>query len=183
MKHLFIVVSLLVLLWTVGVLYFMGQPLIAKSWVVYLWSSAGGADYSQHITDWYSFSHFLHGIIFFFILSYIFRKRKKEEIFLWATLLECGWEVLENSPIIIERYRQIWIAAWYFWDSVLNSFFDVVCMMLWFMYAKKFWWKISLVTLLCIELFTLCMIRDSLLLNIIMLIYPFKSISNWQLAL
>ena len=102
--------------------------------------------------------------------------------FLIATIVEAGWEILENTPMIIDRYRQGALAAGYFGDSVLNSFCDILFMCLGFIFIQKFGWKISLVVLVFFELLVLYFIRDNLTLNIIMLLYPFESISAWQTA-
>lgn len=180
--------SLGVIVATVAGLISYGQPLIAASGEILLWSSDNaGADTSQHISDWYSFSHFLHGIIFFFLVTFIFKKLKKEidysKIFFVSVLVESFWELLENTPMIINRYREGALAAGYFGDSVLNSTFDILFMCAGFIFAKKIGWKISLVTLIFIELFTLYFIRDNLTLNIIMLLHPFEAISAWQTSL
>jgi hypothetical protein len=179
--------SLLAILGTILVLISFGQPVISQTGNVYLYWFGGGVENSQQISDWYSFSHFLHGIIFFFLISFIFRKFNFNpdltKIFFISVLIESCWEILENTPVVINRYREGALAAGYFGDSVLNSTFDILFMSVGFFFAKKFGWKISLATLIFIELFTLYFIRDNLTLNIIMLIHPFSAISAWQVAI
>lgn len=164
-----------------------GQPLISKTGHVYLYWFAGGIEDSQQLFDWYSFSHFIHGIIFFFFISFLgnlfFKNGKNIQInLLIAVCIESAWELLENSPIIIERYRQTALAAGYFGDSVLNSASDLTTMILGFIFAYKFGWKISLALVICLELLTLFFIRDNLFLNVVMLIYPIGFINAWQVG-
>jgi hypothetical protein len=182
-KYRYIIAFISILTTTVLILISFGQPLIAASGKVYFWSFAiGGPDTSQHISDWYSFSHFIHGILFFIAISYLFKKMPVGQKFLIATIIESAWEILENTPMIIDRYRQGALAAGYFGDSVLNSFCDILFMCLGFIFIQKFGWKVSLVVLIFFELLVLYFIRDNLTLNIIMLLYPFEGISAWQTA-
>ncbi len=191
--------SFLIIALTICILISFGQPVISQTGHVYLYWFGGGVENSQQISDWYSFSHFLHGIIFFFLISYIYSVYFKvspplkgeytnavsdgDVIFFISVLIESCWEILENTPMVINRYREGALAAGYFGDSVLNSTFDILFMCVGFFFAKKFGWKISLAVLIFIELFTLYFIRDNLTLNIIMLLHPFSAISAWQVAI
>lgn len=130
---------------------------------------------SQHLFDPYSFSHFQHGIFFFALLTLI-----KRPFLSVALILEVLWEVLENTPYVIERYRTDTIALSYTGDSIINSLGDLFACYLGFLAASKLPWKFSLAVYLAIELIMLILIRDSLTLNVIMLLYPLESIKNWQ---
>ena len=145
------------------------------------WSSEiFGSHNSQHFIDPYSFTHVLHGILFFWIISLIFKKMPFAWQFVLSVLIEAGWEVLENSTFIIERYRAATISLDYFGDSIINSFSDVLCCGLgcWIAYKLKFWR--SLAFFLITEILLIIFIRDSLLINILMLVYPLDVIKNWQ---
>lgn len=137
---------------------------------------------SQHLTDWYSFSHIIHGFIFYWLLKKFTRNKFSIGFyFILALALESGWEILENSPIIINRYRET-ASLMYYGDSIINSFFDVLYMALGFILARKIpvWFSVTLVIFM--EIFVLYYIRDNLTLNIVMLLYPFETIRNWQLG-
>lgn len=168
----------------VCLLIYFGQPIISKTGNIYLYWFNGGVEDSQQISDWYTFSHIIHGIIFYFLAIFIFKnyKNRFNYALLFAVGLESFWEVLENSPVIIDRYRQTAIAAGYFGDSILNSFFDVIWMICGFFFAKRFGWKVAIIVVIFFEILTLYFIRDNLTLNILMLIHPFETINAWQIA-
>lgn len=170
------------------ILYSMGQPLICKCGYIKFWHGiVYSSENSQHITDWYTFSHIIHGFAFYGVLT-LFRRKTRFKfslglIFIIALLVETGWEIFENTDFIINRYREQTISLDYFGDSVINSVGDVLAMVLGFFLAAwlPIWGVISLIIFL--ELWTLFFIRDNLTLNIIMLIYPIKSILRWQYGL
>ena len=137
---------------------------------------------SQHLLDPYFFSHVLHGLIFYAVFS---RIRWLSESAKWtcATVLEAAWEVLENSPLVINRYRESTMAIGYSGDSIANSIFDIVACLLGFWIASKLPWKRSLTLFVLIELALLVSIRDGLILNIIMLVHPMEAIKQWQMGL
>lgn len=137
---------------------------------------------SQHFIDAYSFTHMLHGCLFFGFL-WPLRKRlsDKQRVFI-ACLIEACWELLENSPIIIERYREATISLDYYGDSILNSVADVFCCLLGYILTSRIRWYWSIAIFAIVELILLATIRDSLILNIIMLTYPLDSILQWQSA-
>lgn len=149
-------------------------------WESDVWSSAS----SQRVADAYSFSHIIHGILFYAVLSLLARKFPKalpmKYRFLIALLLEAGWELLENSPLIIDRYRSVTIALGYVGDSVLNSVSDVIMVAIGFAIARysKVWFSILLI--IVFELGCLLWVRDNLTLNVIMLVKPVESIKVWQ---
>ncbi len=165
------------------ILYLFGQPAISTDGQVKLWEgevlSAGN---SQHLSDWYTFSHIIHGLLFYGLAWVIFRKQPAGVRFLMAVGLEAGWEVLENTPMVINHYRQQALAQGYTGDSILNSVSDNVSMMLGFLVAWRLPVWAVVVFGLGLELFAAFMIRDNLTLNVINLVYPFEFIADWQSA-
>ena len=137
---------------------------------------------SQHLVDAYSFSHLLHGVIFFFVLRLAFRKLRYSWPLFLATAIEVGWELLENSPIVINRYRNGTAALGYSGDSIFNSLGDVGSMIVGFLIARKIGLRWSIALYLVIELAMLWWIRDNLTLNVLMLLYPIEAIKQWQMA-
>lgn len=165
------------------ILFAMGRIPICKCGYVELWyGSPVGSGNSQHISDWYTFSHVIHGFAFYWIAWLIGRKRNWPIGFrlLLAVIAESAWEVFENSPFIINRYRGTTISLDYYGDSILNSTMDVLFMVFGFFLAAKLpvWATIALT--IGMEIFVVYFIRDNLTLNIVMLIYPFKAILRWQ---
>ena len=145
------------------------------------WSSdAWGRHNSQHLFDPYSFTHILHGVLFFWLASLIFRKMSFVRQFALAIFVECAWEVLENTNQVIERYRTATLALDYYGDSIANSLGDILCcgVGFWLAYKLKFWR--SVILFLLIEIVLLIWIHDSLLLNIVMLIHPIEAVKAWQ---
>ena len=147
-------------------------------WESSIWSSEN----SQRVADVYSFSHFIHGISFYALLWLVARKLPLEKRLFIALALEVGWEVLENSPIIINRYREATAALGYTGDSVLNSMSDVVMMALGFLFACRVKPAISWITVAVMEIGCALWVRDNLTLNIIMLVHPVAAIKHWQMA-
>jgi hypothetical protein len=147
-------------------------------WEGNIWSS----EQSQRLADPYSFSHIVHGILFYALLWIVARRAPVRYRFLGAVVLEAAWEVLENSPIIIDRYRAVTISLGYEGDSVLNSLSDVMMMSLGFLLAWKTRARIAITALLLMEAGMAIAVRDNLILNIIMLIHPIEAIKAWQMA-
>ena len=139
-----------------------------------------GSENSQRVADAYSFSHIIHGILFYAFFWLIARRLPLKYKFLWALLLEWGWELLENSPIIINRYREATIALGYVGDSILNSVCDIGMVIIGFIIARltKVW--MSILIIIVFEVGCLFWIRDNLTLNVLMLVYPVESIKVWQ---
>ncbi len=137
---------------------------------------------SQRVADAYSFSHLVHGILLFAALWLLARRIPVRYRFLLALLVEAGWEVLENSPLVIERYRAATISVGYVGDSVLNSCCDVVMMALGFLFAHRARVRTSVAAVIVLEVVCLLWVRDNLTLNVIMLIHPIDAIRAWQAA-
>ncbi len=166
------------------VLHAFGQPAICECGHVKIWEGAvRSAGNSQHLSDWYSFSHVIHGIIFYFALTYLFPRIPLGVRFLLAMGIEIAWEIAENTPTVIEHYRQQALAQGYTGDSVLNSLSDTVMMLAGFVLAWKLRPAHVVALALVLELFTLSMIRDNLALNILNLIHGFPAIDAWQAGL
>jgi Protein of unknown function (DUF2585) len=144
------------------------------SWTV--WS----AHNSQHVIDPYTFTHILHGVLFFWIASLIFGKLPLVWRLLIAISVECAWEVAENTDTVINRYREATISLDYFGDSVINSLGDILSFSFGFWLAYKLRFRLSLLFFVLVETILLLWIRDSLILNIIMLVYPLDAIKKWQ---
>jgi len=174
---------LAVLALTGGIELWMGRSLLGPDgkfgwWEGNIWSNAC----SQRLADPYSFSHIGHGLLFYGLLHCVARKAPMRYRFLTAVLVEAGCELLENSPIIINRYRAATIALGYTGDSVMNSLSDVGMMSLGFLLAFRARPWMSVAVLVTMELGCLFWIRDNLTLNIIMLIHPIAAIKSWQMA-
>lgn len=149
----------------------------------FLWSgNVNSMHNSQHLLDAYSFSHLLHGLIFagvFFLIAPLRRQRFAWRLSL-AILIEAGWEVFENTPFTINRYREATMALGYTGDSIGNSLGDLACCALGFVIATYLRWYGSVAIFLGVELTMLYLIRDNLTLNVLMLIYPINAIQQWQ---
>jgi hypothetical protein len=143
-----------------------------------IWSSEN----SQRVADAYSFSHIVHGVLFFALIYLVARRMPIRHRFLVALLAEAGWEILENSPLIIDRYREATIAQGYVGDSVLNSCCDVLMMAIGFLFAWRMRAWASVAAVLILEIGCLLWVRDNLTLNVIMLIHPIAALKAWQSA-
>ena len=141
-----------------------------------------GSENSQRVADVYSFSHIVHGILFYGLLWLIARKVPLRNRFLIAVSIEAAWEILENSPLIIHRYREATIALGYSGDSILNSCSDILMMSLGFLFASGTPALASVALVLVLEVGCLLWVRDNLTLNVIMLIHPIDAIRVWQSA-
>lgn len=178
--HLLLIVSFAALAALVELL--MGRVLICKSGQVLFWyGNIYGSGNSQHLTDWYTFSHIIHGMAFYGLLWLAARRLPVRNRLVLAIAIECAWEIAENSPFIINRYRAVTSAFDYIGDSVINSISDICAAGFGFFlaYALKTWRVIVLIVLL--EMFTLYKVRDNLTLNVAMLVHPIDSIRKWQL--
>ena len=178
-------VSLGVLALMIITLRLMGRPWICECGSVKLWHGAVvSSENSQHIADWYTFSHITHGFLFYWIawcLSRVIGPLGPVPVrMVLSVVVEAGWEILENTDFIIDRYREATIALDYYGDSILNSSFDVVFMTMGFLIAARIPWLATLLIALSFEIFTAVMIRDNLSLNILMLLWPVEAVKTWQ---
>ncbi len=135
---------------------------------------------SQHLFDPYSFTHILHGVIFFWFSYPIFSKLSNSRRFLISVFVEAAWESLENTNFIIDKYRENTASLDYFGDSIFNSVGDVIACAIGFWIALKLGWRRSLALFILTEIVLIFWIHDSLLINIILLIHPFDTIKQWQ---
>lgn len=164
-------------------LYIQGRLWFSASGDVLLWvGDAFSSENSQQLMDPYSFSHFLHGVIFFFVLKYAFGNFSLESRFAASVMMEGCWEMLENSAIIINRYRDATAALGYNGDTIYNSYGDLLSCSIGFIVARYIGLKWSILLFIAIELICLFWIKDNLTLNVIMLIYPIDGIKEWQLG-
>lgn len=149
-----------------------------KFWVGDTCSSSN----SQQLFDPYSFTHILHGILLFWIVALLWRRRSALTQLAIALTLEAAWEVFENTRFVIERYREETAALGYEGDTIVNSLGDLACALVGFLVAQKLGLRRSLVAFVIVELVLLIWIKDSLLLQLLMLIQPVESIKLWQLC-
>ena len=166
---------------TAVVLLAMGRPPICTCGDIDLWvSSTTSAKTSQMLADWYSPSHIVHGFLFYGFLWLIGRQWRFEWRLSAALLIEAAWEIVENTPLIIDRYREATVAFGYTGDSVLNSMSDIAMMTVGFLAARKLPLWAALLLVAALELVPLIVIRDNLTLNVWMLLAPNDSVRAWQ---
>lgn len=175
------VAAFLILVGTVAILLLMGRPPICTCGTIELWvGQADSSKTSQMLADWYSASHIVHGLLFYAGLWLLFRKWPVETRFLTALVIEASWEIVENTPMIINRYREETAALGYTGDSILNSISDILMMTLGFLIARKLPTWAAILVVIALELVPLIVIRDNLTLNIWMLLAPNDALKTWQ---
>ena len=160
-----------------------GRLWICACGTVRFWvSNTCSSDNSQHFLDPYAFTHVLHGFALCWLVSLVLSRLKSNWQLLLAITIEAAWEVFENSSIVIERYRSVTAALGYTGDTVVNSLGDILCCLIGFLIAKRLGFGRAVIAFLALELVLLLWIRDSLLLEIVMLTFPIEAIKAWQLC-
>ena len=173
--------ALVVLVVATAILLAMGRNPICTCGVVDLWVGARDSPRtSQMLADWYSLSHVVHGLLFYAGLWLVARRWPAEWRFLAALLIESVWEVIENTPLVIDRYRETTAALGYSGDSVINSMSDILMMCVGFLAARRLPVWTSIALLVVLEVVPLFVIRDNLALNILNLLAPNAAVAAWQ---
>lgn len=174
-------VALAILVATAATLWAMGRNPICTCGDVDLWVPGKDSPrLSQMIADWYSLSHIVHGFLFYGVLWVVARRCPAPWRLVIAMLIEAGWEILENTPMVINRYREATVALGYTGDSILNSLSDIAMMMVGFWLARRLAVRTSVALVIVMELAALIAIRDNLTLNVWMLVAPSDAIRAWQ---
>jgi hypothetical protein len=172
-----------ILLFTAIQLHFQGRLWWCSCGYILLWAGdIWSADNSQHLFDPYTFTHILHGVVFFWLLAWLAPRLSVRWRFVIAISIESLWEIIENSAFIIDRYRTATAALGYNGDTIINSLSDILMCGLGFWLALYLGFRRSLVLFVVMEIVLLFWIRDSLTLNVLMLIYPLDAVRAWQMG-
>ena len=176
----FLVIVAAALLTQVAVLHLLGQPFICACGYVKLWEGVVlSSGTSQHLADWYSPTHVIHGVVFYFLIWLAAPRLPASHRYLVALFAEVAWEILENTPYVINVYRQQALAQGY-GDSIINSLSDVAMMSLGFFLAWRLPVAATAALAISLELFVGFSIRDNFTLNILNFIHEFELIKRWQ---
>jgi hypothetical protein len=170
-----------IILLTAAYLLWIGREPICKCGYVKLWhGQVVSSENSQHLSDWYTPSHLIHGFLFFGALWLVARRLSFGWRLVIATMVEAAWEIVENSDAVIERYRSVTISLDYYGDSVLNTLSDLGAMALGFWLASRLPVWVTVALIILFEGTTMWLIRDGLALNVLMLLYPLDWVAEWQ---
>ena len=165
----------------VAALLALGRVPWCECGYVKLWHGVvRSAENSQHLTDWYTFTHFSHGFGIYAVLAVFGRRWPLSTRLLLATAGEAGWEIFENTAFVIERYRAETISLDYYGDSVVNSLGDLVTACAGFLFAARAPVWVTVVTFVALEASLAYCIRDNLTLNVLMLVWPIEAVKTWQ---
>ena len=182
-----VIAALVITVITLAVLFAMGRPPICTCGYVALWyGDINASGNSQHLSDWYTPSHIIHGMLFYALGWFLFRKlglggrQAAKWSFPLAVFIEAAWEVLENTSWIIDRYRSVTVNWGYSGDSIINSMADIGWMSLGFWLALKLPVRVTVALAIIMEVVAALVVRDNLTLNVVMLLYPFEFIREWQ---
>jgi hypothetical protein len=163
------------------VLHLMGRVWICSCGTVRMWvGDIRSPELSQQLFDWYTPSHIVHGILFYGLLRLVLPRAPVPVRLLIAVGIEVSWEIAENSPWVIEAYRQQALAAGYTGDSILNSLLDTVAMMTGFAIARLVPWQATVALVLALEIGVGALVRDNLTLNLLNSVHRFPAIEAWQ---
>jgi len=188
-----IIATLIIIAASVAILFAMDRPPICECGTVKLWhGTVQSSENSQHITDWYSPSHFIHGMIMYALAWVLWVRIPSRnpglgmlgKLAVWAlpiaAALEAAWEISENTQTVIDRYREVTISWGYSGDSILNSASDIGWMIIGFLVAARLPWKVAVGLAIFLELLALYAMRDNLALNVLMLFWPIEAVAQWQ---
>ena len=181
-RHLpYVLAGLGIVAATAAILFAMGRnPICPCGEIKLWWGAVNSPENSQHLSDWYSASHLIHGFLFCGATWLIFRRWGFAPRLVLALLVECAWEIVENTDAVINHYRETTISLDYAGDSILNSLSDIGFMALGFWLATKLPVWLTVLMAVGLELFVGFVIRDNLTLNVLMLLWPIQAVKTWQ---
>ncbi|MEQ8898855.1 MAG: DUF2585 family protein [Roseovarius sp.] len=174
------VLTFLMAVATALILLGMGRAGVCPCGYVDLWGTVGTEEANQQVLDWYAPSHLLHGLLFYAALWLVVPRVPVGWRLVIATVVECAWEIAENTDAMIQRYRDTTVSADYIGDSVLNSASDIAAMWVGFALARVLPVWVSVAVVIGFEVLTMLVIRDGLALNILMLLWPLEAVKEWQ---